>query len=48
MQDKLQHLTKYLKGSCLLLVAMVLVVSPSAESNWLAGYNAANSGNSLR
>ena len=47
MQDKL-HLTKYLKGSCLLLVAMVLVVSPSAESNWLAGYNAANSGNSLK
>ena len=48
MTNKLLHLSKYLKEGKLLLVALVFVVSPCAESSWLAGYNAANSGNSLK
>ena len=48
MTNKLLHFTKYLKEGKLLLVALVFVVSPCAESNWLAGYNATNSAYSLK
>ena len=48
MTNKLLHFSKYLKEGKLLLVALVFVMSPCAESNWLAVHNAANSGNSLK
>ena len=48
MTNKFLHFSKYLKEGKLLLVALIFVVSPCAESSWLAGYNAANSGNSLK
>ena len=48
MTNKLLHLSKYLKEGKLLLVALIFVVSPCAESSWLAGYNAASSADSVR